>query len=69
MATTPDRALELAALLSDDDQQTWTIVKIGRFWLRQEPGAARAWLDTTELPSGTREKILGKPAAPGSPRG
>jgi hypothetical protein len=65
----PLRALELAALLSDDDKQMGTIVKIGRFWLRQEPGAAQAWLDTAELPSETREKILGKPAAHGSPRG
>ncbi|MBW2691325.1 MAG: hypothetical protein JRE57_01650 [Deltaproteobacteria bacterium] len=76
--TDPDKALEWAARVNDDDERRTLLVRAGRRWREKDPEAFSAWLQENELPEEIRQKILAaskgpranmrpKPAAAGKP--
>ena len=38
-------------------------IAVGRAWMSRAPGAARAWIEASDLPAPVREKILASNAA------
>jgi len=76
--TDPDKALEWALRVKDEDERRRLLIRAGKRWREKDPEAFSAWLQENELPEEIRQKILAaskgprakmrpKPAAAGKP--
>jgi hypothetical protein len=61
--SSPASALEWAARIQDEARRRRSVVRAGRTWRRQDPEAARAWLERSDLPEEVRQSITGESAA------
>jgi hypothetical protein len=68
-------ALEWAQRLHDEGLRHQTLEKVARAWFANDPEAARAWVEGSELPEAARKRALTPPktrpqrASPGKPLG
>jgi hypothetical protein len=64
--TSPASAVEWAARIGDETQRKRSTRLAARAWQRQDPDAARAWLERSDLPEDEKQSILRvPPATPG----
>jgi ABC-type microcin C transport system duplicated ATPase subunit YejF len=57
-------ALEWAQRLQDEELRHQTLEKLARAWLANDPEAARAWIEGSELPEAARQRVLAPPKKP-----
>jgi hypothetical protein len=67
--TSPASAVEWAARIEDETQRKRSTLLAARAWQRQDPDAARAWLERSDLSEDEKQSILRtRPAGPGPGR-
>jgi hypothetical protein len=54
-------SLEWAQRLQDEELRHQTLEKLARAWLANDPEAARAWIEGSELPEAARKRVLTPP--------
>jgi SAM-dependent methyltransferase len=54
----PQTALEWAQRLQDEQRRHETLEKLARSWFANDPEAARAWIEGSELPEAARKRAL-----------
>ena len=57
------QAVEWAERIHDEPLRRSTLVPILRLWSREDPSAARAWMDAQDLPKELQREILRAPTA------
>jgi hypothetical protein len=57
-------ALEWAQRLQDEELRHQTLEKLARAWLANDPEAARAWIEGSELPEAAQQRVLAPPKKP-----
>ncbi len=66
--TSAPRAVEWAERIRDEPLRRRTLAPLLRQWGRQDPAAARAWMNARDLPKELQRELLNPPAASGSSR-
>ena len=61
--TSPPAAVEWADRIHDEPLRRRTLVPILRLWSREDPSAARAWMDAQNMPPELKREFLGRPTA------
>jgi hypothetical protein len=57
----PQVAIQWANDISDPALRTQTLTRTGQIYFRQNPEAARTWLESSNLPPETQQQILNPP--------
>ena len=60
--TSPRKALHWAEMIEDPTRREKSLVIVGQNWYRKKPGAARAWVEESDLSEGARAAVLNPPA-------
>lgn len=61
VAVDPMASVAWAQSITDETQKERTLISVGQDWFRQDPAAAAAWLETTDLPPEARQQVLNPP--------
>ncbi len=57
----PQTALEWAQRLQGEELRHMTLEQLARSWLANDPEAARAWIEGSELSEAARQRVLAPP--------
>jgi hypothetical protein len=60
--TSHTRALHWAEMIEDSTRREESLVAVGQNWYREQPDAARSWLEKSDLSEGARAAVLNPPA-------